>query len=102
MLNLNKWGNKPTQRRPLLHVAHQVLHVLGDGLGVEEGGVHAALAVLEDHVHFLGSACATTHAHTHSDQERGADNDFDSVVLISDVPSLILVQTILFNSHRCV
>lgn len=45
------------------HVAYQVLHVLGNGFGVEQSGVHPSFAVLEDHIHFLNSACTSTHQH---------------------------------------
>lgn len=46
-----------TQGRSLLHVAHQVLDVPGDGFGVKQRGVHPSLAALEDDVRLLHSAC---------------------------------------------
>lgn len=45
------------QRGSLLYVAHQVLHVLRDGFGVEQSRVHSSFAALEDHVCFLDSGC---------------------------------------------
>lgn len=52
-----------TQWSPLLHVGHQVLHVLGNGFGIEQSRVHPSLAALEDHIHFLSSAYMSAHKH---------------------------------------
>lgn len=43
-----------TQRGAFLQVPDEVLHVLGDVLGVLEGSVHPPLAALQHHVHLLG------------------------------------------------
>ena len=51
----------PTERGPLLHVGDQVLHVLGDGFGVEQRRVHPSLAPLEDLVDVDVLDCTHTH-----------------------------------------
>lgn len=56
-----------TKRDAFLHIANEILYVLGDGLSIRQGRVNSTLTALQKDVHLLSSRCCL-HTHTHTFQ----------------------------------